>query len=122
MASNILLIEDDDLVRESVTDLLMISGYDVDSANNGEEGLQKILAIKPALVICDVMMPVMDGFELLKRVKEQGLLGQMYFMFLTAKTREGDMETGRKLGAHDYMIKPFRNSDLLAKVQEIVGF
>ncbi|MFO7799223.1 MAG: response regulator [Rhodohalobacter sp.] len=115
----ILLVEDDEFVRESITDLLIISGYNIDTAVNGAEGFEKISDEKPALVICDVMMPVMDGFQLLEKLITTGLADEIYFMFLSAKSREADMEKGLEMGANDYMVKPFRNSDLLNKVENI---
>jgi|SRR6056297_3778580 len=117
----ILLVEDDEFVRESISDLLMISGYNIDTAVNGREGFEKISKQKPALVICDVMMPVMDGFQLLEKIKESGFADKVYFMFLSAKSRESDMEHGLEMGANNYMVKPFRNSDLLDKVEEILS-
>lgn len=117
----ILLVEDDEFVRESISDLLMISGYNIDTAVNGREGFEKISKQKPALVICDVMMPVMDGFQLLEKIKESGFADKIYFMFLSAKSRESDMKHGLEMGANNYMVKPFRNSDLLDKVEEILS-
>lgn len=117
----ILLVEDDEFVRESISDLLMISGYEIETADNGQEGLEKFLDEKPALVICDVMMPVMDGFQLLQELKEKGMSDQVYFMFLSAKSRESDVQKGLEMGADDYLIKPFRNSDLLEKVDEVLS-
>lgn len=117
----ILLVEDDEFVRESISDLLMISGYNIDTAVNGREGFEKISKQKPALVICDVMMPVMDGFQLLEKIKESGFADKIYFMFLSAKSRESDMEHGLEMGADNYMIKPFRNSDLVDKVEKVLS-
>ena len=117
----ILLIEDDEFVRESISDLLMISGYSIDTADNGREGLEKIMDITPALVICDVMMPEMDGFQLLEELNNNGMAERLYFMFLSAKSRESDVQKGLEMGADDYFIKPFRNSDLLAKVEEVLS-
>lgn len=117
----ILLIEDDEFVRESISDLLMISGYNIDTAVNGKDGLDKISKLKPELVICDVMMPVMDGFEVLEKLKESGIIDEIYFMFLSAKSRESDVMQGLEMGANDYMIKPFRNSDLLDKVEKTLS-
>lgn len=116
----ILLIEDDELVRESISDLLLVNGYDIITAVNGKEGYEYITSEKPGLVICDIMMPVMNGFEVLMKLKQDQLLSDIYFMFLSAKSRESDLEKGKELGAHDYLIKPFRNEDLLAKIREVM--
>jgi DNA-binding response OmpR family regulator len=118
--ARILLIEDDDLVRESISDLLMLADYDVTTAVNGKEGLEIIQTQVPELIICDVMMPVMDGFQLLEKLKELDIIDSTYFMFLSAKSRESDLEKGKEMGAHDYLIKPFRNEDLLNKVKSIL--
>lgn len=114
----ILLIEDDELVRESILDVLMITGHKVEVAENGEEGLALINKALPDLVISDVMMPKMDGFELLKRLNEEQI--KVPFMFLSAKSREVDMLNGLKLGANDYIIKPFANEELIAKIESLL--
>ncbi|HCD51065.1 MAG TPA: response regulator [Balneolaceae bacterium] len=121
MSKKILLIEDDALVRDSIVDLLMIGGFDVDVAENGKVGLERIEQSHPDLVICDVMMPVMDGYEVLEELKRSGKINELYFMFLSAKSREADMQKGMELGAHDYFFKPFRNMELLDKVEQVLS-
>lgn len=118
MGKQILLIEDDHLVKESVMDLLVIGGYEVDTADNGEEGFSMIMDKHPDLVISDVMMPKMDGFELIMKMNEESV--KVPFLFLTAKSRQDDMKKGLQLGADDYLIKPFSNSELLQKVEDLL--
>lgn len=118
MGKRIILIEDDALVKESIEDILMIGGYDVETAENGEVGYQKIKENLPDLVISDVMMPKMDGFELITRLQNESV--EVPFLFLSAKSREDDMVKGLKLGADDYLVKPFNNAELLQKVEELL--
>lgn len=116
----ILVIEDEKNVRETLIDVLNTSGYHVISAENGTNGVQKIITNRPSLVLCDVNMPEMDGFEVLGKVNdyfqsnnEQSPL----FIFLTARVEKKDIRKGINLGADDYILKPFSNKDLLDAVK-----
>jgi DNA-binding response OmpR family regulator len=119
MSKKILLIEDDTLVRETVQDVLSIGGYDIEIAENGLIGYQKIKEMNPDLVISDVMMPKMDGFELIQRLESESV--RVKFLFLSAKSREEDLLKGLRLGADDYLVKPFNNMELLNKVEELIS-
>lgn len=110
----ILVIDDDIGVRESLCDILEMSGYAIFSANNGKEGYNIIMEEKPDLVICDVNMPVLNGFELLgalSQLESKFLLPT--FIFLTAKVETVDVRKGMSMGADDYITKPYDHNELL---------
>lgn len=110
----ILIVEDDAGIRETLKDILELSGYAVFTAVNGKEGFKGIMASEPDLVICDVNMPELNGYELLgalnQRMSEELL---PTFIFLTAKVDQQDIRQGMNLGADDYVTKPFDHNELL---------
>jgi signal transduction histidine kinase len=113
----ILVIEDDFAIRESLKEILLLNGYEVNTAKNGQEGLSAIVRENTTLVICDVNMPIMGGFELLKKLNDNMKKEVIPpFLFLTARVANSDMRIGMELGADDYMTKPFNYIDLLANV------
>ena len=110
----ILVIDDEIGIRESLCDILEMSGYAIFSANNGKEGYKIIMEEKPDLVICDVNMPVLNGFELLgalSQLESKFLLPA--FIFLTAKVETVDIRKGMSMGADDYITKPYDHNELL---------
>ena len=117
---NILLIEDEQAIRESLTEMLEISGHEVSSASNGKEGLQKLADHTPDIIISDVMMPEMDGFEFLKTIRKDTENSMIPVIMLTAKV---DMESkllGLELGADDYITKPFEFKELNLKINNFL--
>src|SRR5690606_3705086 len=116
--NKITVVEDETEIRESLVQILELSGYEVRSAPNGQAGFDLILEQKPDLVLCDVNMPQMDGFELLGAIS-QYLNGAMMpvFLFLTARVESSDIRHGLKLGADDYVLKPFNHVELLEIVK-----
>ncbi len=114
MNKRILLIEDHDQMRENLTLLLELSGYDVTSAPNGRIGLDKAATLPPDLILCDVMMPELDGYGVLAGVRADPDLNGIPFIFLTAKGEKRDQREGMNLGADDYLTKPVTEADLLA--------
>ncbi|HEX9956957.1 MAG TPA: response regulator [Fibrella sp.] len=113
----ILLIEDNDAIRENTAEILELTGYTVQTAENGRIGVEKALAIKPDLVICDIMMPVLDGYGVLHIFNKNPQLAGIPFIFLTAKTERTDFRKGMELGADDYLTKPFDESELLSAIE-----
>ena len=109
----ILLIEDNEDVRENTADILELANYKVATAVNGKLGLVKAKEFKPDLIVCDIMMPEMDGYEVLKSVAIDNTIAATPFIFLTAKTDRADMRLGMNLGADDYLTKPFEERELL---------
>ena len=115
--AKILVIEDETDVRDSIIDILNAQDFIVDSAANGKDGLALIEEFHPDLVLCDIMMPGLDGYGVLERVRRQDATKTLPFIFLTAKADRDDMRTGMNLGANDYLTKPFTHDDLLAMIE-----
>ncbi|WP_266366412.1 response regulator [Tellurirhabdus rosea] len=113
----ILLIEDNLDIRENTAEILELAGYTVHTAENGKIGVEKALTQKPDLVICDIMMPVLDGYGVLHIFSKNPELSGIPFIFLTAKTERLDFRKGMELGADDYLTKPFDESELLTAVE-----
>lgn len=118
MKKTILIIEDDTGIRVILQDALSEQGYDVTTAADGEKGLELALALKPNLIILDVMLPLMDGFEICKRVRQEG--GTSPILMLTVKDEEVDKVLGLELGADDYVTKPFSLKELSARVKALL--
>ena len=114
---NILLIEDNDEIRENTAEILELADYSVTTAANGKLGVQAALQEKPDLIICDVMMPELDGYGVLHLVNKNPALAGIPFIFLTAKTERSDVRKGMEMGADDYIMKPFTDIELLNAVE-----
>ena len=112
----ILLIENDVIVRENTAELLEMAGFAVLTAENGQLGVAQALATKPDLVVCDIMMPVLDGYGVLQIFNQNAQLAGVPFIFLTAKTERLDLRRGMDLGADDYLTKPFDKAELLSAI------
>jgi len=112
----ILLIEDVDDIRNNTAEILELSNYIVIVAENGKTGVEKAIEHKPDLIICDIMMPVLDGYGVLHAVHKNEAIKNTPFIFLTAKTERGDFRKGMELGADDYITKPFNGTELLNAV------
>lgn len=113
----ILIIEDDEMIRENLTELLELSGYDAFCAINGIEGVKAAKQVKPSLILCDIMMPEMDGYGVLYAISQDNELSDIPFIFLTAKTEKEHVRKGISLGADDYLTKPCEVSDLLGAIE-----
>jgi len=117
----ILVIDDDDLLRNNLKRLLQIKGFECVVADDGTSGFVMIQEEKPDLVICDVMMRKMDGFELLQRIKSEIQHFTTPFIFLTARADVYDRNNGLSIGADDYLAKPFSNVTLMNIIKEKLG-
>lgn len=113
----ILLIEDNDDIRENTAEILDLAGYNVLTAENGKTGVELALEHKPELVICDIMMPVLDGYGVLHMLQRNDNMKDIPFIFLTAKTERSDFRKGMEMGADDYITKPFSGTDLLHAIE-----
>lgn len=109
--TKILIIEDEIKLRETVSELLSLSGYEVYEANDGLEGLEKVNLTNPDLIICDVMMTKLDGYGFMEQLKKTKY-SDIPVLFLTAKTEVSDLERGIALGAKAYVLKPFSFQEL----------
>ena len=113
----ILIIEDNNDVRENLVEILQLSSYETIEAENGKIGVEKAKRDKPDLIICDVMMPELDGFGVLKILNKDPKLMHIPFLFLTAKAEKTDFRKGMGLGADDYITKPFDDVELLESIE-----
>lgn len=113
----ILIIEDNTEVRENIAELLELSNYEVIEAKDGKIGVQKTLEHKPDLILCDVMMPELDGFGVLRILDKKTETADIPFIFLTAKAEKTDFRKGMNLGADDYITKPFDDVELLDAIE-----
>jgi CRP-like cAMP-binding protein/CheY-like chemotaxis protein len=113
----ILIIEDNDDIREMTAEILELSNYKAFTAENGKVGVEKAIEVKPDLVICDIMMPVLDGFGVLHIFHQNPDLQHIPFIFLTAKTERSDFRKGMEMGADDYLTKPFEEVELLNAIE-----
>lgn len=109
----ILLIEDEPEMRRNLSTILKLEKFDVLSADNGRAGLEIAIQSKPDLILCDVMMPEMDGHGVLEGLRTNTATMRIPFIFLTAKGEKADLRSGMNLGADDYLTKPVAKADLL---------
>lgn len=112
----ILLIEDDQSLRDNIAEMLMLSSYTVVTASDGKSGVEAALKEKPDLVLCDVMMPGLDGYGVLHILNRHPEANRIPFVFLTAKGQVEDLRKGLGMGADDYLVKPFHETELLDTV------
>lgn len=113
----ILLIEDNVEVRENTAEILELASFKVLQAENGKIGVELAQANKPDLIICDIMMPVLDGYGVIHMLSKNPETSTIPFIFLTAKTERGDFRKGMEMGADDYITKPFDDVELLRAVE-----
>jgi len=113
----VLLIEDNRAVRENTAEILELAGYKVITAINGKKGVEAAFKHLPDLIICDIMMPVLDGYGVLHLLSKKNATTNIPFIFLTAKTERSDMRKGMELGADDFITKPFEKRELLNAVE-----
>ena len=114
---HLLLIEDNNEIRENTAEILELAGYKVHTAENGKAGVEMALQEKPDLIICDIMMPVLDGYGVLHLLNKNPELTGIPFIFLTAKAERSDFRRGMEMGADDYITKPFSDIELLNAVE-----
>ncbi|PJA97407.1 MAG: hypothetical protein CO129_01480 [Ignavibacteriales bacterium CG_4_9_14_3_um_filter_34_10] len=117
MKKKILVIEDDKAVLDNISIILEEEGYLVHTATNGETGIEKANEIIPDLIICDISMPLKDGYQVLESLSKNKTTKRIPFVFLTAKVEKEDFRKGMALGADDYIFKPFTIDDLLNSVK-----
>src|ERR1051326_4105511 len=113
----ILLIEDNKEMRENTAEILELSGYSVLTAKNGKEGIALAQNERPDLVICDIMMPVLDGYGVLHALSKSPETAGIPFIFLSARAERSDLRKGMEMGADDYVTKPFDDIELLNAVE-----
>ncbi|MBD99605.1 MAG: transcriptional regulator [Verrucomicrobia bacterium] len=117
MKTSLLLIEDDEIIRENTAEILELSNYEVTTASNGKQGIEVAKRIQPDLIVCDIMMPEMDGYQVLNDLSKNPQTSTIPFIFLTAKTEKNEVRKGMALGADDYITKPFDEDELLEAIK-----
>ena len=113
----ILVIEDEPEMRRNITTLLRFHDYEPIAAENGRQGVEAARRESPDLILCDVMMPELDGHGVLQALQADATLARIPFVFLTAKGEKDDLRNGMNLGADDYLTKPVANADLVAAIE-----
>jgi CRP-like cAMP-binding protein/CheY-like chemotaxis protein len=113
----ILVIEDNDDIRESIAEILVLAGYDVFEAADGKAGVELANTNLPDLILCDIMMPELDGYGVLYLLNKNPQTTATPFIFLTAKAERMDMRKGMEMGADDYLVKPFDDVELLNAIE-----
>jgi DNA-binding NarL/FixJ family response regulator len=115
--TKILVIEDDQQFVKTIKNVLAQEGYDVCCANNGATGIQKAFEYNPDLILCDITMNPIDGYQVYNVLKESSLIDRIPFMFLTGHSELEDIRLGLDLGVDDYFVKPFNNSELIKSIE-----
>jgi len=117
MSKKVLIIEDNNDIRDNVVEVLELAGYEVFEANNGKTGVDLALKNLPDIILCDIMMPELDGYGVLYMLNKNPQTAAIPFIFLTAKAERVDMRKGMEMGADDYLTKPFDDMDLLSAIE-----
>lgn len=115
----ILIVEDDPAVLQLIVTRLSIAGYTTFQARNGQEAIRRIAEVMPAAMVLDINMPVVDGFEVLSQMKRNGQTSDIAVLVLTARNQPRDVREAIALGARDYLAKPFKDQQLLARVARL---
>jgi CRP-like cAMP-binding protein len=117
MNKKVLIIEDNDDIRENVVEILELAGYSVASASNGKAGVELAFGDTPDIILCDIMMPELDGYGVLYMLSKRPETVAIPFIFLTAKAEHFDRRKGMEMGADDYLTKPFDDMELLSAIE-----
>lgn len=116
----VLVVEDDPFLLELITTRLELAGFDTRSARDGNQALQRLTEFRPEAMVLDINMPVLDGFGVLIHMQAQGLTEKTPTMVLTARNSPDDVSKAIKLGARDYLSKPFKDEQLIARVGRLL--
>jgi two-component system alkaline phosphatase synthesis response regulator PhoP len=117
----ILIADDNDNIREALTSILEDEGHTLWIAKNGAEALRKVREIVPDILILDVMMPEMSGYEVCRAVKSDPNLKKTFILMLSAKGQASEQEQGKECGADEYLVKPFSPSEILTRIKKHSG-
>ena len=115
--ARVLIVEDDEALLEAISDILEGAGYEVVRATNGAEGLRKLAEQKPDVVVSDIVMPEMDGYEFLRATRQLSHGVTIPFLFLTARTAKADVRLAKQIGVEDFLTKPFEPEDLIVAIE-----
>ena len=120
MATDILVVDDEPHIRRTLSYLLTRSGYTVEMAQDGEEGIEKAQTLMPKLMFLDIMMPKKDGYEVCRVLRSTETLKDIHIVLLTAKGQSIDSDYGLEMGADQYLTKPYSPSDILSCAKEVL--
>lgn len=120
MSYKILIIDDSDFIVQGTSDLLRFEDYEVYSASDGSSGLLLLEEVRPDVVLCDVSMPTMSGFEVLDEIRANPTIATTGFIFLTAHADKDDLRRGMESGADDYIMKPFSRKEILSAIEAVI--
>jgi DNA-binding response OmpR family regulator len=118
--TKILIADDNENIREALTSILEDEGYALWTAKDGAEALRKVREISPDIIILDVTMPEISGYDVCRTIKNDPDLKKIFVLMLSAKGQATEQEHGREAGADEYMVKPFSPSEILARINKIV--
>lgn len=121
MPKKILLVDDSETILEMERMILQQDRYEVVTARDGQEGVTKALALKPDLILMDVIMPRLDGFAAVRRLRQHSDTSRVPIVMVTSKAEAESLETGYESGCSDYIIKPIDRMELVAKVRNLLG-
>ncbi|MCZ6680628.1 MAG: response regulator [Candidatus Poribacteria bacterium] len=116
---DILIVDDEPHIRRTLAFLLKKSGYNVETAEDGAEGIEKAQALTPKLIFLDIMMPKKDGYEVCQSLRSTETLKEAYIVLLTAKGQTLDVEHGLAQGANECLTKPYRPMDILSRAKQV---
>ena len=119
--TTILIIDDEEKLRETICEMLSFVGYDVYQAKNGLEGLEKVAQLLPNIIICDIMMPILDGYGFIKQ-HQLSNHSNIPVLFMTAKVEQKDVEDGITIGVRGYIKKPFLFKELKRQIEFHLSF
>src|SRR5215210_3944081 len=117
MEKTVLVIDDNNELRENTAEILELAGYKTLTAENGKKGVEVAIKEKPSVIICDIMMPELDGYGVLHLLRKNPDTEYIPFIFLTAKTERNDFRKGMEMGADDFITKPFDDIELLNAIE-----
>ena len=121
MGKHVLLIEDEPNIIEAISFILSRDGWEVDTHSNGQTAIDAVRAKRPDLVILDVMLPGLSGYDILRGLREDEETAELPVLMLTARGQTKDREMAEKIGANRFMTKPFSNAEVLEAVHALVG-
>ncbi|MBU1181149.1 MAG: response regulator [Proteobacteria bacterium] len=121
MPEKILIADDEQSIVVPLEFLMQQKGYRVMAAYNGEEAIEKIISFNPDLILLDIMLPIIDGFEVCQMIRSNPNWKDIKIIFVSAMGREVDIAKGLALGADAYITKPFANAEIIQKVREVLG-
>lgn len=118
--TTILIVEDNKNIRENLAEMLSIAKYNVKAVENGKLAITELERILPDIIICDIIMPEMNGYELLEAVRNNSSFANIRFIFLTALAEEYEIKNGLEMGANKYIVKPFEETQILSAIDSLL--